>query len=177
MSQAQLIPAAPPSPIFSFKSHQIRTVTEDGQTWFVARDVCAALGIGWSGTSLNGIPNDCQGMWSYHTPSKQRDKFITEPAVYKLAFRSNKPEADAFTNWVACEVLPTIRKTGKFEAKPKSTPKALPTVDTEQQEKRKRRHREDLELAIKGIGIISLDVAAQCKILMRVLNDRLECLP
>ena len=45
-------------------------------------------------------------------------RVISEPAVYKLAFRSNKPEADAFTNWVASEVLPAIRKTGKYEAKP-----------------------------------------------------------
>ncbi|OIO03169.1 MAG: hypothetical protein AUJ49_05040 [Desulfovibrionaceae bacterium CG1_02_65_16] len=43
---------------------------------------------------------------------------IAEPAVYKLAFRSNKPEADAFTNWVASEVLPAIRKTGQYAAKP-----------------------------------------------------------
>jgi hypothetical protein len=43
-------------------------------------------------------------------------RLISEPAVYKLAFRSNKPEADAFTNWVASEVLPTIRKTGRYEA-------------------------------------------------------------
>lgn len=51
-------------------------------------------------------------------------RLISEPAVYKLAFRSNKPQADAFTNWVASEVLPAIRKTGKYEAPPKQ--KALP---------------------------------------------------
>jgi BRO family, N-terminal domain len=42
---------------------------------------------------------------------------ITEAAVYKLAFRSNKPEADAFTDWVADEVLPSIRKTGCYRLK------------------------------------------------------------
>jgi prophage antirepressor-like protein len=39
---------------------------------------------------------------------------ITEAALYKLAFRSNKPAADAFTNWVASEVLPSIHKTGQY---------------------------------------------------------------
>lgn len=39
---------------------------------------------------------------------------ISEPAVYKLAFRSNKSEADAFTNWVVSEVLPAIRKSGRY---------------------------------------------------------------
>jgi prophage antirepressor-like protein len=41
--------------------------------------------------------------------------FLTESGVYKLAFKSNKPNAEAFTNWVADEVLPTIRRTGKYE--------------------------------------------------------------
>lgn len=39
---------------------------------------------------------------------------INEPAVYKLVFRSNKPEAEKFSDWVAEEVLPTIRKTGGY---------------------------------------------------------------
>ena len=53
---------------------------------------------------------------------------LSEPAVYKLAFRSNKPEADAFTNWVASEVLPAIRKTGKYEAASKPLPPSKPTM-------------------------------------------------
>lgn len=52
--------------------------------------------------------------------------FISEPAVYKLAFRSNKPEADAFTNWVASEVLPSIRKSGKYEGKANPVQTELP---------------------------------------------------
>jgi prophage antirepressor-like protein len=39
---------------------------------------------------------------------------INEPAVYKTAFRSDKPNADRFTNWVVKEVLPSIRKTGSY---------------------------------------------------------------
>ena len=117
MSQASLIPTASQSPIFSFKSHEIRTVMVDGQPWFVARDVCAALGICWNGTALKSVPNAWKGLRSFRTPSgNQPLKVISEPAVYKLAFRSNKAEADEFTNWVASEVLPAIRKTGKFEA-------------------------------------------------------------
>lgn len=44
--------------------------------------------------------------------------FLTESGVYKLAFRSNKPEAEAFTNWVSDDVLPTIRKTGSYNISP-----------------------------------------------------------
>lgn len=170
MSQAQLIPTASPSPIFSFKSHQIRTVTEDGQPWFVARDVCAALGISWSGASLNGIPSAWQGMMFYNTPSRQRMKFITEPAVYKLAFRSNKPEADTFTNWVACEVLPAIRKTGKFEAKPKRKPKALP----EPTPVRNPRHLEDLLIVQKMLVFLDCRYQGHMQALQEVLQNRIN---
>ena len=40
--------------------------------------------------------------------------FLTESGVYKLAFRSNKKEAERFTDWVINEVLPSIRKTGSY---------------------------------------------------------------
>jgi prophage antirepressor-like protein len=40
--------------------------------------------------------------------------FINEPALYKLIFRSNKPKAEEFANWVCAEVLPQIRKHGFF---------------------------------------------------------------
>lgn len=124
------------SQLFTYESHQIRTVTENGETWFAAVDVCKSLGISWRGNTLNAIPDGWKGMRSFRTPSSgqrgggiQTLRFISEPAVYKLAFRSNKPEADAFTNWVASEVLPAIRKTGKFEPEQRRSRKALPTSE------------------------------------------------
>ena len=42
------------------------------------------------------------------------ENFLTEAGVYKLAFRSNKASAERFTNWVAEEVLPSIRKHGAY---------------------------------------------------------------
>ena len=42
--------------------------------------------------------------------------FINESAMYKLAFRSNKPEADRFVNWIAGDVLPSIRRTGSYSS-------------------------------------------------------------
>jgi len=44
----------------------------------------------------------------------QSTTFLNEAGLYKFAFRSNKPEADKFTNWVAGEVLPQLRKTGRY---------------------------------------------------------------
>lgn len=42
------------------------------------------------------------------------EKFLTESGVYKLVFKSHKPNAEEFTDWVTDEVLPTIRKTGGY---------------------------------------------------------------
>jgi prophage antirepressor len=42
------------------------------------------------------------------------ENFLTESGVYKLIFKSNKPKAEEFANWVTDEVLPSIRKTGNY---------------------------------------------------------------
>lgn len=115
-----------PTPVFQFQSHQVRTVIEGNEIWFAAKDVCDVLDITWSGHSLSAIPDGWQRVVKLTTLRRglQGLRVISEAGLYKLAFRSNKPEADALTNWVASEVLPSIRKTGKYEAKPKQ--KALP---------------------------------------------------
>lgn len=43
------------------------------------------------------------------------ENFLTESGVYKLVFKSRKPEAEKFTDWIADEVLPSIRKTGTYK--------------------------------------------------------------
>lgn len=117
------------SQVFAFQSTPVRTRIEKENVWFVAKDICAVLGISWSGATMKSIPEQWRTMLSFNIVGKNRRvSCISEPAVYKLAFRSNKPEADAFTNWVASEVLPTIRKTGKYEAAPKAEQLALPDV-------------------------------------------------
>lgn len=114
---------------FAFESHQIRTIINgDGIPWFVAKDAAAALGLAWHGRILDSIPEAWRGMRKLLTPRmkdgkiianiNQRTIVISEPAVYKLAFRSNKPEADRFTNWVASEVIPALRRQGRYEACP-----------------------------------------------------------
>lgn len=128
----EAIPASNPVP-FAFESHKIRTVINgDGVPWFVAKDTAAALGLVWHGKILDNIPEAWRGMRKLLTPrmkdgriiaeTKQRTIVINEPAVYKLAFRSNKPEADRFTNWIASEVIPALRRTGKYEVCPPAPP-------------------------------------------------------
>ncbi len=43
------------------------------------------------------------------------ENFLTESGVYKLVFKSRKPNAEEFTDWIADEVLPALRKTGSYD--------------------------------------------------------------
>lgn len=60
-------------------------------------------------------------MWRITTPTTsggiQKLKFINEPNLYRIIFRSNKPEALRFQDWVFQDVLPEIRKTGSYSAR------------------------------------------------------------
>ena len=59
------------------------------------------------------------------------ENFLTESGVYKLVFKSHKPNAEKFTDWIADEVLPTLRKTGSYEMPKQNKPKKekLPSVN------------------------------------------------
>jgi len=104
--------------LFQYRTTKVRTTFENDQIWFAAKDVAEALGLIWKGDTgtLSNIKEEWKGVWDFQTPGgKQPLLCITEPAVYKLAFRSNKPEAERFTDWIAEEVIPQIRKTGRYE--------------------------------------------------------------
>ncbi|MDQ3803087.1 MAG: Bro-N domain-containing protein [Acidobacteriota bacterium] len=102
--------------LFEYQHKQVRTVVIEGQIWFVAKDVCGIL----------EIINHKDAVWRFNDKMKRtvgvtdplgQEKptlVISEAGVYKLAFRSNKPEAERFTDWVAGEVIPEIRKTGRY---------------------------------------------------------------
>lgn len=113
---------------FGYSEKPLRITTDpSGNPWFVAKDVCAILDISWNGNvTLKSIPDDWKGVTYLHTPSEaltgrgggeQELVTINQPGLFKLAFRSNKPEAERFTNWVAGEVLPSIMQTGQYTAR------------------------------------------------------------
>lgn len=111
----------------------IRTEVIGGEPWFVAKDVARALDITWSGHTLDSIPQAWQGMVNLTISGSEggvsdirRFKVINEAGLYKLAFRSNKPEADRFVNWVASDVLPSIRRTGSYTVGQQEGRKRLP---------------------------------------------------
>lgn len=99
----------------------IRTVTVNGEPWFVGKDIAEALGYG-KGKSLNNavashVDDEDKGVTEMMTPGgKQNLIIINESGLYSLILSSKLPNAKKFKRWVTSEVLPAIRKTGHYEA-------------------------------------------------------------
>lgn len=96
----------------------IRTeVDNDKNAWFVAKDVCDALGLANSRKATASLEDDEKRVSLIVTPSgKQEMTIVNESGLYNLIFQSRKPEAKRFRKWVTAEVLPTIRKYGQYPA-------------------------------------------------------------
>lgn len=109
---------------------QLRVVKDDnGEPWFVARDVCAALGIATNHVKDGLDSDEVTNLPITEIGPKQGGKYpliVSEPGFYKLVLKSRKPEAKAFQRWVTHEVLPSIRKKGGYiAAAPDETPEQI----------------------------------------------------
>lgn len=114
---------------FCFGDNLVRVVEDDnGEPWFVAKDVAKALEIEWKGSgNLGYLDDDERSSEFLNTPGGQQEMVtISESGLYALVFRSRKPEAKAFSKWVRSEVLPALRKTGRYEMSKSKKRSALP---------------------------------------------------
>lgn len=101
-------------------STQLRVIEREGQPWFIAKDVCDALGMStaagaqrWTAglnadECLLAKPQECRGL-----PNRGA-LIVSESGFYKLVLKSRKPEARKFQDWVTGVVLPAIRKDGGY---------------------------------------------------------------
>lgn len=105
--------------IFNFNNHGVRVVLSNtNEPLFCLTDVCSVLSVSRTSRLLREL--DSKGMADCHILTNggtQKLKFINEPNLYRIIFRSNKKEALNFQNWVFAEVLPSIRKTGSYVAR------------------------------------------------------------
>jgi prophage antirepressor-like protein len=101
---------------FDFHGASVRTVMIKGEPWFVAGDVCKILGIENGRDAISRIKNVNVGSTDVENSRGQlrKTKIVNESGLYRLIFQSRKPEAERFTDWVTGEVLPQIRKTGRY---------------------------------------------------------------
>ena len=103
---------------FDYEGRQVRTYTDDqGEPWFVAADVCSVLAISNVSQALSRLDGDEKTLISNEGGSQagpQSLNLINEPGLYALVLSSRKAEAKRFKRWVTHEVLPTIRRTGRY---------------------------------------------------------------
>lgn len=101
---------------YQFEQEPVRVVMIAGNPWFVANDLCRVLGIGNSRMALERVDDDEKGVSITDTPGGQQEvNVVSESGMYALIFGSRKLEAKRFRKWVTATVLPSIRKTGKYE--------------------------------------------------------------
>jgi prophage antirepressor-like protein len=119
---------------FVFEDNLVRSVIRNSEPWFVGKDVCHVLGLKDHKQALEKLDEDERGRYNVPTPSgDQMAIIISEPGVFRLIFTSRKAEAERFKRWLAHDVLPTLRRTGAYEAKPSPhvqtfEPDALPVL-------------------------------------------------
>lgn len=108
--------------IFTYQGNDLRTIEKDGEIWWVLKDVCEVLGIAKTDSVTRRLDDDEKDTHLMSTPSgTQNMTIINEPGLYNVILRSDKPEAKDFKRWVTHDVLPSIRKTGAYVAKPTMT--------------------------------------------------------
>ena len=91
---------------------ELRTVTIDGEPWFVGKDVATALGYKDSVNALKDhVDEEDKAGWRITTQFGDKDtKVINESGLYSLILSSKLPTAKRFKRWVTAEVLPTLSR-------------------------------------------------------------------
>jgi len=103
----------------------VRVTDQNGDPWFIAKDVCEILGIDTSNLSKT-LDDDEKGSVQCTTPGgNQTMTIINESGLYSLILKSRKPEAKSFKKWVTSEVLPSIRKHGGYLKGQEELPEGL----------------------------------------------------
>jgi len=127
--------------VFDYKGSTVRTVTLNGEVWFVAKDIAMKLNYSEATIKSNisnlfgAVPEEWKGNKRIiDTTGREQDMLcVTENGAYFFLARSDKPGALDFQMWLAGEVVPSIMHTGEYvhpavkqarEEKPK--PVAIP---------------------------------------------------
>lgn len=101
---------------FEYQKKPVRVIMQEDAPWWIAKDVCEVLAIRNHRDALAHLDEDEKGVVITDTlGGPQQLNTVNESGVYHLIFQSRKPEAKAFRKWVTTEVLPQIRRTGRFE--------------------------------------------------------------
>lgn len=109
--------------VFNFESNEVRTLLINNEPWFVGKDVATVLGYADTKKAIkahvdeedkimggqNGTPSITDSLGREQFPT-----YVNESGLYSLIMGSKLPSAKKFKRWVTSEVLPTLRKTGRY---------------------------------------------------------------
>lgn len=140
---------------FVFEGHQIRVIRdENGEPNFVGKDICEALGYV---NHIDAMKLHCKGVVKRYplqtAGGKQNVRVLTEGDMYRLMTHSTLESAERFESLVFDEILPTIRKTGKYEAKQEK----VTTAD---------KARFDMTLKLARVAMVELNMAPSGRLMM-----------
>ena len=118
---------------FTFDQETVRVVLIGEEPWFVAHDVARVLGYTKAPDMVRNLDDDERATHIVRsTGSLTRDQdmtVISESGLYAAILKSRKPEAKRFRRWVTAEVLPTLRKTGRYILHPEPPIALAPAID------------------------------------------------
>ena len=127
--------------IQTFQNFKVQYVCVDGNPWFRGNDVAEILGYTRPRKAVQDhVPDEYRNtlenlMLASGSPVSglpdHNDKiavFISEAGLYKLVLKSKAKNAEAFSDWVCSEVLPSIRKTGSYVPPPPAPPPAITSM-------------------------------------------------
>lgn len=137
----------------------IRVIEEEDQPYFVAKDICDALGLTNSRMAIQSLDDDELMSVKLTSGGQERTmNCVSESGLYALIFKSKKEAARKFRKWVTSEVLPAIRKHGRYDPQelaaqmPPTVRRAflLSQIEELEAEVVRLRHQADLSCAIPG---------------------------
>lgn len=102
---------------FDFHNAPVHTLTdENGEPWFIAKDVCDILELNNVSQALARLDADEKSsiILNDGTPGNPNRAIVSESGLYALTLASRKTEAREFKRWVTHRVLPSIRKHGIY---------------------------------------------------------------
>lgn len=155
-----------------FEGNQVEIFDLKGQVLFNPYHVGKCLELGDSAVrmsiaKMNGkqvvkVKNSDVKDIDFRKVNNAGESFLTESGVYKLVFKSHKPNAEAFTDWIADEVLPSLRKTGSYEMSKQKKKKSLSSANMLVK---------TVSVILKEAGVSPLYIAAEAKRLYKEQAD------
>lgn len=143
----------------------IRTSGTSDNPLFCLTDICKVLEVTVQNTKKRLNEKGVYSIYTLTEGGEQQLLFVNEQNLYKVIMRSDKPQAEAFQDWVCGEVLPSIRKTGSYSL-------AVPSYQIENPIERAKKWIEEQEQSQKALAQADETINAQ-KVLLQSANEQI----